>query len=97
MAGEMKLTQPEQLTTQQQIHQTRANQHRETASALLSVHGQLSGAWQGGGYEDIGQFLQTFAQHMSNLADWHEQIGANLVASQQNHEQNEALNTRNMS
>ena len=97
MSDTIKVSVPEQLSSQGQIHQRNADLHTETSGAVQSAHGQMAGAWRGGGFDEISQYFQEFSQHLTKLSALHRQTGTNLDQSRENHESTEATNTSNMS
>ncbi len=93
MANEIKLTTPDQLSAQAQIHQTSASQSRDTSGRVLGGHATLAGAWVGGGFEECSQFMQEFSGYLTTMGDLHTHIGANLTTGQSNYQQTEGANT----
>ncbi|HUY75551.1 MAG TPA: WXG100 family type VII secretion target [Ktedonobacterales bacterium] len=94
MSNEIKVTTPDQLSAQAQIHQACGMQSHDTSGRVQSGHATLAGAWVGGGFEDCSQFMQEFSGYLTNMGDLHTQIGANLHTGQANYGQTEGANVK---
>ena len=93
MSNEIKLSIPDQLSAQAQIHQASGRQSHDTSGRVQSGHATLAGAWVGGGFEECSQFMQSFAGYLTTMGELHAQMGANLNSSQSNYGQTEGANT----
>jgi len=94
MSNEIKVSAPDQLSAQAQIHQASGRQSHDTSGRVQAGHATLAGAWVGGGFDECSQFMQAFSGYLTTMGDLHAQMGANLESSHANYGQTEGANTK---